>query len=295
MPKETTVTFPDILNELGIPHLSEGHEHCRPGWIQLDCPFCSKDWKHWRLGYNLQWHYMSCWSCGKHSVASSLVEATGKSYGLVKELLERVDRVFSTDKPVECGKLRLPAGLGPLLPAHKRYLKERGFNPDHLEREWGLQGIGVAARLQWRVFIPIIHSGKTVSWTTRTIGTEGKRYINASPSEESMRAKDVLYGIDKCHHAILVTEGCFDAMRIGPGAVATMGLSYTKSQLNTIARFPVRGIVFDNEEGAQERAKKLCQDLSLFPGTTTRVEIDSPDPGSASKKEVQLLRKAFLE
>jgi len=69
------------------------------------------------------------------------------------------------------GTLRLPPGLGPLQWCQRRYLERRGFDPDHLAKFWGVQGIGlegVTKGLPWRIFIPITRHGQTVSWTART-------------------------------------------------------------------------------------------------------------------------------
>ena len=53
-----------LLRQLGIPFLTSGNHHCRPGWLQLQCPFCGS--RAWHLGYNLRWGYLNCYRCGKH-------------------------------------------------------------------------------------------------------------------------------------------------------------------------------------------------------------------------------------
>lgn len=66
-------------------------------------------------------------------------------------------------------------------------------------------------------------------------------------------------------------------------------------QVKKMAAYPSRVVCFDSEPRAQDRARELCEALSIHPGRTVRIEIDSPDPGSASKKEVARLRRAFLD
>lgn len=288
------MTIVDILEQYNVPYRTEGHEHCRPGWCQVDCPNCSHDWQHFRMGINLQYNYATCWTCGPHKIGGVLVELTKEPWWKIKELLSKLDTVFVKETVIQ-GSLKMPDGVGLFLNPHRKYLQERGFDPDELTRLWSIKGIGLTARLAWRLFIPIIHRGKMVSWTTRSLVNKGKRYINASPSEEIIRAKDLLYGIDYVRHAVIVTEGPFDAMRIGPGAIATMGLMYTRAQVSALSKIPIRCVCFDNEPEAQRRAERLCHDLVVFPGVTTRVQIDAPDPGSASEREVRLLRKEFLE
>lgn len=289
------MTFSELLTELGVPYRTEGHQHCRPGWTQIDCPDCSPDSHHFRLGYNMEKGYFSCWSCGFRPTASTLMEVTQLPWPKVKELLDNVHHVKATHvKPR--GKLVLPSGLGPLHKSHRRYLERRGFDPDHLAERWGIQGIALSAKLSWRIFLPITHGGEVVSWTTRSINPDaGRRYISAGANEERIPHRSILFGEDFVRHAVIVTEGPFDAIRIGPGAVATMGLGYGRSQLQRISRYPVRVVCFDAEKAAQKRAGKLCRELQGFPGQTFRVVLSGKDPADSPEREIIELRRRFLE
>ena len=169
----------------------------------------------------------------------------------------------------------MPEGVGPLSYPHRNYLKGRGFNPDELASVWGIGGIALAAKHAWSIFIPITLRGETVSWTTRRLSDKGRRYVNAGASEESYPAKRLLFGHELVGHVVAVCEGPFDAMKIGPGAVAIMGLGYSREQVALIAKHPVRVICFDAEPEAQRRAAELCGELSAFPGRTVRVELDA--------------------
>lgn len=284
----------ELLQDLNVPYKTEGHEHCRPGWAQLDCPFCTPGAQHWRLGVNLNHGYANCWACGSHSLPSTLAELGVLPYGKAKDFVRQLDRGY-LPKELAPGRLELPKGLGPLLPPHRKYLKSRGFSPRELERLWGVQGIGLQARLAWRVFIPIQHRGKTVSWTTRGLTDQEPRYVSAGLQQEAMPRKHLLFGQDFARHAIVVTEGPFDAIRIGPGAVATLGVAYSRAQVRKMANFPVRVICFDSDPTAQQRARELCRTLEPYPGQTVNVCLDSKDPGSASAKEIRVLRKHFLD
>lgn len=290
------MTFAELLDQHNIPKHTEGHEHCRPGWLQLDCPFCSKGWGHYRMGYNLRYGYVHCWSCGHHTVANTLMELIDAPYREVKRLLKNVeveDRGPLASEPVR-GKLELPPGVGDLLPAHKRYLRNRGFKPGFLEREWEIKGIGIAADWQWRIFIPVTLNGETVSWTTRSI-TDKARYRSASPEQEKLCHKDLLYGEDYCRHTVLIVEGPTDVWRIGRGAACTFGTGYRRSQLVRLARFPRRVVCYDSEPMAQRQARKLCDLLEVFPGETYNVQLNSKDPGAATDKEIAELRRRFLD
>lgn len=289
--------FTEILSQLNIPYKTEGHHHCRPGWVNIDCPFCGKDSHKWHMGYSLEGNYLTCWRCGFHTLIETLIEITGESPTKCKRILKDIETIkIKTKKEKPKGKLILPTSNGRLQPIHKQYLKSRGFNPNKLKKIWGICGIGIAAKLSWRIFIPIFYHGKMVSWTTRSISHSNKitRYISAGIKEESMPHKSLLYGEDYTTNIIIITEGPFDVWRIGPGAVATLGTGYSNDQILRMTSYPKRVICFDNEREAQKRAKKLCDDLSVFPGKTYNIQLNAKDAASASDKEIKQLRESFL-
>ncbi len=287
----------EFLERFGIPFKREGeHHHVTRGWYGVDCPFCNSAPGNAKLGFNLESRGVSCWTCGRHKFSEAIEALVQKPWKEVSPLLDWTDRLFQfTPSRNLRQRLVLPKGLGPLSPAHRDYLAGRGFDPDELVKLWGLRGIGLAAKLAWRIFIPATYRGETVSWTTRGITEAEPRYLNASPEQEKMSLKSLLVGEEYVRNAIIVTEGPFDAIRIGPGAVSLCGIKFTQSQIARIAKYPVRVIAFDSDPVAQERARELCQELCGFVGKTSRVELDAADPGEATKREVTKLRKRFLD
>jgi DNA primase len=176
------------------------------------------------------------------------------------------------------------------------YLTQRGLNADNMKTLWGVQGIGHAPRLRWRLFIPIHHHGEIVSWTTRAINPrERQRYISAGASEEAIPHKTLLYGADYARHAIIIHEGPIDVWATGPGAVATCGTAYTEAQLKTMSHYPIRVVCFDADADAQARARVLANALSVYPGSTHNVRLETgKDTAEADWGEVQELRETFL-
>ena len=286
------MTLSELLDELNIPYREYGqHHHVTEDFIGVDCPQCSPGSDKFMLGICKSNWYCSCWQCGYIPLRSALYEITG-SYKL-KYLLKDVNFSYHKEfKPT--GKLKLPYGIEELKPVHKNYLVKRSFSPEKIKKVWNLQGIGVAPHYQWSLFIPIFYKQKMVSWLTRTLKDEGRRYYVSPPECESMNHKEILYGSDMVKHSVIITEGPFDAMKIGPGGVCTFGLSYTRQQVLEAKKYLIRCVCFDNEPVAQNKAKELCKLLEVFPGKTYRIEIDAKDPGSASEKELNLIRKSFL-
>ena len=286
------MTFAEILDQYNIPMAPEAHHHARQGWVQIDCPFCAKDSQQWHMGYSLEGHFFNCWRCGSHRPIETLMEITGLPFSKCKKILDGVVLVrIKKEEPK--GKFIFPKGVGPLLVPHKQYIGSRGFFWEEIRKLWDIRGIGITAKLSWRIFIPIFYHGKIVSWTTRSISNNKKtvRYISASLKQESIPHKSLLYGEDYCEKTIIVTEGPFDVWKIGPGAVATLGTGYSNKQLLRMTNYLKRIICFDSDKLAQKRAKKLCDDLSVYPGETFNVRLDAKDAADASNKEIKLLRK----
>ena len=283
----------DILQEHGIRQAPEDHHHSRYGWAQFDCPFCGRGTKKYHLGYSLQNDYFNCWQCGHKSVSAVVQAFLQLSYQDVTKLLEGVTVTRTERKEKPTGVYRAPHGLGPPQLAHIQYLKKRGFNPEEIISLWGLRGTDWKSNdIPWRLFIPIVHRGNTVSWTSRAIGKDVRpKYYSAAEVNENIPHKSLLYGMDFVRDTCIVVEGPTDVWNIGPGAVGTFGLSYCPAQVSAISKVPNRYIAFDNSIQAQKVARKLSRDLSIFTGNTYLMEIDADDPGSASRSEVQKVRE----
>jgi len=185
----------------------------------------------------------------------------------------------------------MPPGVEALQRPHKRYLRQRGFDPDELECLWGVQGIGMSSKCGWSIWIPIHQGGEVVSWTTRTIGKAEPKYNGAGLDEEQINKKTILYGADYVGVSVIVVEGPTDVWAVGPGAVATLGLQYTKQQMLALSRYAHRTICFDSGHLAQKQARRLASELQAFPGQTDVVELETgDDPAEADPEEVDVLR-----
>lgn len=290
------MTTLELLAQHGIScrHPGEDH-HVGAGWIGIECPRCGKGSGQFHAAFPADGFACHCWRCGKLNLGEVLAELTGRSKAACWKLIGGMERIRLAAEPGVQGKLQLPPH-GPLLPVHRNYLLERGFDPDELVNTWQLSGIGMHARLAWRLLLPMQRGKQVVSWTTRaSTDAAGRRYINAKPEEEAVPIKHLLFGAHLAGHTVIVCEGPLDACRIGPGAVALLGMTCTREQLLLLSRYPCRAVAFDSEPAAQQQARRLCEALAAFDGVTKLVEIDAPDPGSADEHEIKLLRKEFLE
>ena len=277
----------DLLNSNNIPHKQHGeHHHTTNGWIQIDCPYCSPNSSQWRLGINIHHHGANCWVCGPKYLLHALTECGINSRDI--STLE-VKRLGKTELVEQKRELIYPKAVCPMAHPHKEYIRSRGLNPLEIQKLWSVSGLGMNPQWPWSVFVPIHHHGKVVSWMLRSIGEAGKRYHFAKKEESLMDVNQILYGEDYVRDTIIVVEGVFDVWKIGPGACALFGNSFTDAQVYRIRKYPKRIICLDRD--AQYRAGNLCDLLSVFPGETMNVVLETgKDACEASPKELSQLR-----
>jgi len=290
----------DLLVEHNVDHRNHGeHRNVRPGYVGLECPFCSSDPDKFYLGIEIDTGICSCWKCGPKSVTYVLSQVCGIPYKRIREQLPKLVRRSETAQDAlrrVAGRLSHPRLQSPLTKPYRAYLRKRGFDPDVIQNLWGVKCTRHIGRYAWRLWIPIRVRDTIVSWTTRSIGNgEAAKYVTAKPEQEIVHHKSVLYGAELARHTIVVCEGPLDAWAIGPGAVSTFGLKVTEEQKAKIAQFPIRVILRDREPGLYKDACwDMAERLDIKSGTTHIVELESGnDPASCNPAEIQELRREF--
>lgn len=287
----------DFLREHGVDYREGGtHRHVRLGWVGVDCPRCGPGSGKFHAGVREDLSRAACWRCGGLRPFDLLEELTGVAWWRVRDsIIPNLTRVFTPRNRVQ-GKspVRQPNSLKRLTMPYRRYIKERGLDPDQIEDLWEVKATGPVGRLAWRLWIPIHLDGQVVSWTTRAIG-DRTRYISARPDEELIPHKHLLYGEDLVEHTIVVVEGPVDVWAIGPGAAAILGLQTTPQQVDRIGKHPVRVICCDNEPAALRRADSLADLLQCYAGETFIVRLETgKDAAEADPAEIAQLRRDFL-
>ena len=286
-----------LCRDQGIPYLQGGHHHTTVGWIQLNCPFCGDGSEGWHLGWAVSSGVMNCWRCGKHRETDWLRELYPASPNLVRDLLRKyrlTSPIISEKKQVKTRKRDAspPKGCGEMRKIHWEYLKLRGFNPEKLRKEWDLRGTSQFSGIwNWRIIAPIRDiTGRIVAYTGRAISAENSpRWRTSKDSEIACDPKSLLYGIEKAspEKGIVIVEGPADVWRLGPGAVALLGIDWKIEQALLLRHFKRRYIMFDPEFAAQKRAKELANWLSAFPGETWIISETETDAGDMSEKNAK--------
>jgi len=294
-----------LLNHLNVPFQSEGHKHCRPGWLNMPCPFCTGNPGN-HLGWNIEKEYFYCWRCGYHPTIKTLSKLSGLSSSQIKELIKqyggkpRISNNILTRSPRRKA-FQYPTGTGDLQINHKKYLENRNFDPNYIEKLWNIKGTGPVSQLdnidyKHRILAPISWNGKVVSFQTRSIGKAEPKYKACPQDRESIQHKHILYGKQELWKDTgICVEGITDVWRFGPISFAVFGISYRIEQVKEIAKhFKRVAVVFDDDPQAQNQADKLINELR-FRGIQASKEIIQGDPGEMKQEEVDYLVRKILK
>jgi DNA primase len=282
-----------FLNDFNIP-IPDANRNTGVGWVNIQCPFCDDDKNH--LGFNYEDNYFHCWKCeeGYHPIKEVVTKLL--PYENVNEILKRYDTIeqisFKLHKKLNKTKkssLVLPGE--PLKMVHKKYLKNRDFDPEYLEQKYKLKGSLHVGQYRYRIIIPIYFNQELVTFQTRTINNSKPRYVNCDPDKEIIPIKNILYNYDNCNENFCVlTEGVFKVFRLGKNSLASLGKNYTKQQLRLLTKFKVVFIYFDPDIYGQEKAKKISAELDSI-GIEVHNVLNDKAPDDLSKKESVLFWK----
>lgn len=287
-----------LCRDYNIPFIESGHHHTHQGWIQLHCPRCTNGTSGWHMGFSLTRGNFSCWRCGglrTWDVLCQLLRSEDSARKALAKYRTEGQRPDSASEPKPRPKtLWTPRDLGALEPPHKKYLQRRRFDPERLEEEWDLQGTRhLSGEWNWRVVFPIYdQKEKNVAWCGRSIDDTVRPKYKMSDKEDMLDdPQRMLYGIHRVRDLVVIVEGPADVWRLGPGAVATLGMDWWTEQAFQLKEFPRRAVVFDPQPKAQYRARQLAEWLGMYDGETEIVTDLPCDPGSLPQDEADQLMK----
>jgi len=285
----------EFLTDYGIQYWTEGNNVQR-GWINIRCPSCGDDSNHG--GFNLAKGYYNCWMCGHKELESIVCLLAGVSYieaqDIIREYSGRnslLKLLNKKENKKQVDKIELPGDE--LQEIHKKYLRKRNFNPNHLINKYKIKGTGIIGYWKYRIIIPIIYKNKIVSFQGRDITDKQKnRYITLSKDESIINPKTILYNLDNCKRDIIgVVEGVFDVWRFGSNFAATLGTIIKKEQLRLLKNYKKVFFLFDPESEALKKAEKAAIWLNQYKVEVEIIELDNCDPGDFSFNEAKEMKK----
>lgn len=287
----------ELYNDYNLPIAEEGDRHYQPGWVNTPCPFCTGNPGN-HLGYNKDKNYFYCWRCGfkkkLETISKLLLVPMKEAKKIIRQYSGREEKykTKNTNKLINIHPLHFPTNTIDLKPGHKKYLKNRGFNPEQLQEKWNIKGTDIVSRLDdidysRRILIPIHWDKKLISFQTRDItGKHVKKYMNCPKKRQKINQKTILYGKqEKWTDVGICVEGVFDVWRFGINSFATFGIDWKREQmLEIVKQFKQVYICYDIGFVARQRAKTLAGELN-FRGVWSKIIPLEDDPGSMSQEQ----------
>jgi len=279
-----------------IPTAPAGHQHSRQGWTNIRCPFCSGN-PGWHGGMNHNKAYYTCYRCGNHWLPKVIATLLKIPINQAKRVLTPYltgEQIQEFKEKVYAEKIIYPPDTGPMTPRQRAYLKNRRFDPDKLERDWELLGVGNFGPYKGRILAPIYLHNQLISYQTRDVtGKQSAKYMACPEDEEVYCHKYSLYGIDNCHSkTVIVVEGMFDVWRLGFGAAGTFGIEYSSQQILMLAQqFDRIFIFYDEDEQGQQKANEMASGLYEFGKECEIIMNPGGDPADMKNDEAKNLMK----
>lgn len=275
------------------------------------CPFCAHrgdpDSRHrlWishvygtRVGKYPCWYAATCFHNACLENESARRELRNWIFGLASHRRVRMP-TFSSGSPKEVEVPELPGvclKLSELPKKHKalRFLIGKGLDPAKLQE---LYSVCYCIESEYnplaidRLVFPIDNHGKRVGWQCRYIGTPLSKHIPKYVSCKNI--KETLYNYDRAIQQpfIVVTEGVFDALKVGFSGVCLFGKTISIRQMDLLSRFSGPIVVFLDPD-ADKEADELVR---LFSKSHVVHVIKGArnDPGKLTQDEINEHLKPF--
>jgi hypothetical protein len=287
-----------LLGDIGVPFWESG-KNVSHGWTTITCPVpgCGDRSNHG--GFSPDGNAYTCFKCGKHSVKYVISCLT--DWDTAGRLISEYSDIFkyntNTHRERASSVKWPPPGTVESFPSiHAEYLKNRGYDVRQLREAFGIKATYYTGDFKYRIVVPIYQNGILVTYVGRDVtGKAPLKYKNLAERKSVLPAKECVYNIDNIDDTAIICEGIFDAWRFGMYGVAVLGLQFTATQINTLAKKLKRGIIcFDSEPTAQRKAEELAESLALQGVDVEILLIDQHDPGEMSQKEADEVKKALL-
>lgn len=297
-----TFAVTEYLDWINVPWHGEGSKNVRRGWIGIECLYCTGSRDH--LGISLTYKNFSCWRCKESgSIMRLIMDLEDISFA---KAAQRIDdfQDFLTQPELVLRERRegapiideaLPLGCSKELMAFQQeYLENRRFDPAVLQSHWDLRAGPVAGDGAYRIILPVKFQNKVWTWIGMDATRQNPPKYLAQPVEKSfMPASELLYGLDMVKDNVLVVEGPTDAWRMGPGAVALLGMGITDWKVKRLVDLSAKKyyVMLDGEPEAIRNAHTLANRLSNQGLRVEVLELDHGDPDDMTQDEANHWRK----
>lgn len=299
-----------LRKHLDLPALLDAHgveyEEGSGSWLNCACPICYKNDGHFGLGWNTESGVFSCFSCGKmdrlETIALLIGETPSRTLVELRKYETDINPYPTADRRSRgvlggVTTLKMPFGTASMTARHKNYLRERDFDPEMLELEWGLLGTGPVGDYKYRIIIPVHQDGKLVCYQGRDVTGKAKaKYLSCPDEKAVVPIKSTLYGVDKAKgDTVVVTEGPSKCWRLGRGAIATFGALVSDEQVKLLTKFKRAFLIPDQDQAGIDGAEHLAGRLSVLGVQTEIISLVVKDVGDLKQEDADWLMEGLME
>jgi DNA primase len=294
----------DTIEYLRSKHIfyTSGGDNVREGWIGIQCPFCEDTLNH--CGLNPVTNGFYCWKCTTRGTIIKLaMKLEKKSFNSTLKILENYTRTYTHPlytAPASRGNCIFPKGINnwsKIPNSLSEFIRSRQLSLGNLMRHsngW----TGPYSEKPCRIVFPMTFNGELASYVMRDYsGIAEKKYINAEDSVSRIPAKKMLYGFDIApkNSTIVVCEGIIDKLKLGKHAVATLGVGYTKEQVQNLQYLAPKKLflLYDSEKEAQKKAVSLASQCWFCSSEVLQL-TNHKDPGELTEDEGRTLMQQLL-
>lgn len=265
--KNTTINVRKFFNK----YLKDYKEQSGGRELYINCLFCSPVDHKYHLAVNAKTGLFHCWKCGEKGNFFSLVTELFRNKPLRFDIndyttIDNKKKVSTINKVIE-----YPEGFYPFTGKENRwgkqalnYLLNRGLTlADVIYYKIGYCNIG---KYSGRVIVPIFNTtNDLVSFIARDYTGNLKPKVLTPPGEGGSGIKNYVFNLtnaSKTRH-LVIAEGVFDAIALGPRGIAIFGKEATPQQLSLIINSKPERITIALDPDARKEALRLAKTLSF--------------------------------
>lgn len=273
----------------------------RNGWLRVPiCPYCHREQK---MGINLNTYRTNCFRCGEHpSPAQMVMDIEGlDTYSELITFLRNGDftELTFTEEKVELSEAKpvyLPEGFklitqgtSTLANSFRKYVIKRGFNPNELAKH----GVGYCTKGEYfgYLIIPFYTEGSLRYWNARLVIGSGPRYNNPPKDITGLGKEFLIYNSDALglYNQVFICEGAINALTMGDNAIATMGKSISRYQINELIKAQAKRYIILLDPDAKDKAIDLALKLVNFKSVKVVYLPENEDVNSLGRKKTMKL------
>jgi len=274
-------------------------------WIGVEtCPMCGAGNFHFAI--NKESKLGSCWVCAENCSPPKMIMLMldtdwSTSYKILNKYSEKVIQHMPRKN---ADLVKYPSDIMDLNKSGKAYLKKRMFNPETIEKEYGVKQTGPVSYLKagglkidfrFRLMIPMYMNHELISYTARAIGKNETRYQNPNIEACKITPSSAVYNIDSVKNKCIIVEGVTDVWRMGKEVVSLQGVKYTPKQVRFLAEKRLEKTFVMYDPNAEKEALKLANSLSGLCGEINIVTLQTKcDPAELSDFEALKIKHQLL-